>query len=44
MALTKTMDQDVPTFFTLESADHIRARTAGVRIITDDNMGTEWEQ
>ncbi|MBV8049703.1 MAG: fused MFS/spermidine synthase [Acidobacteriaceae bacterium] len=44
MALRKTMDQNLPTFFTLESADHIRARTAGIRIITDDNMGTEWTQ
>jgi spermidine synthase len=26
----------------LEFADSIRARTAGARIITDDNMGTEW--
>ncbi|HXY15718.1 MAG TPA: fused MFS/spermidine synthase [Terriglobales bacterium] len=44
LAMTTTMDRDVPTFFTLESAGHIRTRTAGARIVTDDNMGTEWLQ
>jgi spermidine synthase len=44
MSMVTTMDRDVPGFFTLESAAHIRARTAQVRIITDDNMGTEWDQ
>jgi len=45
MAMVTTMDSDIrPEFFTLESADHIRARTASVRVITDDNMGTEWLQ
>jgi len=40
-----TMDRDVPGFFfTLESAARIRTRTAQVRVITDDNMGTEWLQ
>lgn len=29
--------------FTMEYADSIRRRTVGSRIITDDNMGTEWE-
>jgi hypothetical protein len=39
------MDHDIRAgFFTLESAGHIRARAAGVRVITDDNMGTEWLQ
>ena len=42
--LTATMDRDLPSPFTLESADHIRARTSRTRIITDDNMGTEWSQ
>jgi len=42
MAMPATMDRDVPGSSTLESADHIRMRTAGARIITDDNMGTEW--
>jgi len=42
--LTATMDRTLPTPFTLESADHIRARTPHARIITDDNMGTEWFQ
>jgi spermidine synthase len=27
----------------LERSDHIRERTAGARVITDDNMGTEWQ-
>jgi predicted membrane-bound spermidine synthase len=44
MAMTTTMDRDVTGFFTLESSAHIRTRTAGVRMITDDNMGTEWLQ
>ena len=44
MSMVTTMDRDVPGFFTLESAAHIRARTAHVRVITDDNMGTEWLQ
>ncbi|MGC2060541.1 MAG: hypothetical protein WA653_19910, partial [Candidatus Sulfotelmatobacter sp.] len=43
MTMTGTMDLDTrPGIFSLESADHLRARSAGVRIITDDNMGTEW--
>ena len=44
LQLTTTMDRTLPTLFTLESADHIRARTSQARIITDDNMGTEWFQ
>jgi spermidine synthase len=44
LSMVKTMDLDVPGFFTLESAAHLRARTAHVPIITDDNMGTEWLQ
>jgi predicted membrane-bound spermidine synthase len=42
LSLPATLDRDLSTFFTLESAEHIRARTAGVRHVTDDNMGTEW--
>jgi hypothetical protein len=43
--MANTMDLDMrPGLFALESADHIRARTAGARVITDDNMGTEWLQ
>ena len=42
LSLTNTMDKHGPSSFTLESADHIRARTDHARIITDDNMGTEW--
>jgi spermidine synthase len=45
MSMITTMDRDVPGFFfTLESAARIRTRTAQVRVITDDNMGTEWLQ
>jgi hypothetical protein len=45
MAMTTTMDLDMrPDVLSLESAGHIRARAAGARIITDDNMGTEWPQ
>jgi spermidine synthase len=42
MAMTTTMDRPSTEFFTLESADHIRVRTIRARIITDDDMGTEW--
>ncbi|HET6178899.1 MAG TPA: fused MFS/spermidine synthase [Candidatus Sulfotelmatobacter sp.] len=42
LALPGTLDRKVAGFYTLESADHIRARTRETRIITDDNMGTEW--
>ncbi|MGD0509133.1 MAG: hypothetical protein ABSA27_15130, partial [Terriglobales bacterium] len=45
MNMATTMDRDPqPGFYTLESASHIRAHTASVRVITDDNMGTEWLQ
>jgi predicted membrane-bound spermidine synthase len=44
MSMVNTMDRSVAGPFTLESAGHIRARTSRVRIITDDNMGTEWLQ
>ncbi len=44
LSMADTMDQNLPGFFTLESASHIRTRTAGGRLITDDNMGTEWLQ
>jgi hypothetical protein len=44
MNMTTTMDREVPGFFTLESAAHLRAHTAEARTITDDNMGTEWLQ
>jgi spermidine synthase len=42
LALPETLDRPLRTFYTLESADHLRARTSQARIITDDNMGTEW--
>jgi spermidine synthase len=53
ISMANTMDRGAtPGSITLESAAHIRARTAGlpadlpanVRVITDDNMGTEWLQ
>lgn len=44
MAMPTTIDRDGDEPPTLESADHIRARTVGVRVITDDNMGAEWLQ
>lgn len=31
-------------FFSLESSERVRARVQAERPITDDNMGTEWEQ
>ena len=42
MSMATTVDRIVPGSLTLESAGHIRARTADARLITDDNMGTEW--
>jgi hypothetical protein len=39
LALPDTLDRKVRGFYTLESADHIRARTTQTLIITDDNMG-----
>jgi SAM-dependent methyltransferase len=32
----------ISMFGSLEGADQIRKRTAGSRLITDDNMGSEW--
>ena len=42
LALPATIDRQTSELYTLESADHIRARTREARVITDDNMGTEW--
>lgn len=39
-ALLRTVVEDVA--HDLEPRDHILSRTAGVDLITDDNMGTEW--
>jgi spermidine synthase len=39
---TKTRNQP-PAFFGLESSDSIRRRLGKLRLITDDNMGLEWE-
>jgi hypothetical protein len=32
----------VPARFGMESRGSILARTEGKRLVTDDNMGTEW--
>ena len=37
-----SVDQDRPWMLEMESRDHILARTAGLGIITDDNMLSEW--
>jgi hypothetical protein len=42
-ALAATIGQP-PRFFGLESGDSIRNRLGKLRLITDDNMGLEWEQ
>jgi len=42
LALSDTLNKPTKDFFSLEDAVSIRARTSGVRTITDDNMGTEW--
>jgi spermidine synthase len=44
MSMATTIDSNVAGPTTVESADHIRARTEGVQVITDDNMGAEWLQ
>jgi len=42
-ALGTTLAQP-PRFFGLESGDSLRSRFGKLRLITDDNMGLEWEQ
>jgi spermidine synthase len=42
LALPATLNRQDSAFYTMESADHIRSRTRAARLITDDNMGTEW--
>ena len=37
------LSQLISEYNSLEQAGHIRERNAGARVITDDNMGTEWE-
>ncbi len=39
-----SVDQDRSWVLEMESRDHILARTAGLGIITDDNMLTEWRE
>ena len=42
LSLCDSLDRP-PMFYTLEDENLIRARTRGARLITDDNMGTEWD-
>jgi hypothetical protein len=42
-ALGTTLAQP-PRFFGLESGDSLRNRFGKLRLITDDNMGLEWER
>jgi spermidine synthase len=40
--LQRTLDGP-PTFVSIETSDSIRRRLGKLRLITDDNMGSEWE-
>ncbi|MFL6301497.1 MAG: hypothetical protein ACJ71N_12910 [Terriglobales bacterium] len=42
LRLTASIGPPTGNLYMLEFADSIRARTAGARLITDDNMGSEW--
>ena len=43
LGLADTLDGRQPKEpMTMEYAEHLRARIHGARVITDDNMGTEW--
>ena len=43
LRLVDTLGQDLPdTRFKLETRQQVLARTAGARVVTDDNMATEW--
>lgn len=44
LSMADTLDRPTSQFFALESASHIRLRSTNARLITDDNMGTEWQQ
>jgi hypothetical protein len=42
MSMPATMNRATAASVALESADHLRDRTIGMPLITDDNMGEEW--
>jgi hypothetical protein len=44
LASTETEDQSGREYLGMESAGSIRRRTRGSRIVTDDNMATEWRR
>ena len=44
LTMPDTLDRIASDFYSLESENSIRKRTKQARIITDDNMGTEWQQ
>lgn len=44
LACTQTEDQSGREYLGMESAASIRRRTRGGRIVTDDNMATEWRR
>jgi spermidine synthase len=43
LALVDSMTSDPLAFRAMEPRSSILARTEGARIVTDDNMGTEWD-
>jgi len=42
MRYTDTLPGDVYTLEAMETRENVLRRTAGKKIITDDNMATEW--
>ena len=42
LSLADTAGLADPPLFAMESGESIKERYHGIRIITDDNMGTEW--
>jgi hypothetical protein len=40
----RTVDETGEEHLAMESAASVKRRTAGARVITDDNMATEWER
>jgi spermidine synthase len=43
LALFKDLDAPEPQWWGTETRDSILGRTQGLKLITDDNMGTEWD-
>ena len=39
-----TVDETGKEHLAVEPAESVKRRTAGARVITDDNMATEWER